>query len=37
MLQARETQAGPIRILVVDDDLYARQAMMEDCRAADTR
>ena len=29
MLQARETQAGAIRILVVDDDLYARQAMME--------
>lgn len=29
MAEARETQFGAIRILVVDDDLYGRQAMME--------
>ena len=33
MVEARETQFGAIRILVVDDDLYARQAMMERLRS----
>jgi DNA-binding response OmpR family regulator len=33
MAEARETQFGAIRILVVDDDLYGRQAMMEGLRS----
>jgi len=33
MVEARETQFGAIRILVVDDDLYARQTMMERLRS----
>ena len=33
MAKASETQAEGIRILVVDDDLYARQAMMERLRS----
>ena len=33
MAEAYETKAAGIRILVVDDDLYARQAMMEGLRS----
>ena len=33
MAEAREMEAASIRILVVDDDLYARQAMMERLRS----
>jgi len=33
MAEAREMEAPSIRILVVDDDLYARQAMMERLRS----
>ena len=33
MADACETQAVGIRVLVVDDDLYARQAMMEGLRS----
>ena len=33
MVEAREPQATGTRILVVDDDLYARQAMMEGLRS----
>jgi DNA-binding response OmpR family regulator len=33
MAEVCETQAAGIRILVVDDDLYARQAMMEALRS----
>ena len=33
MAEAREVEAASIRILVVDDDLYARQAMMERLRS----
>ncbi len=33
MAEARETQPAGVRILVVDDDLYARQAMMERLRS----
>jgi len=33
MAEAYETKAAGIRILVVDDDLYARQSMMEGLRS----
>ncbi len=33
MAEPRETQPAGIRILVVDDDLYARQALMERLRS----
>ena len=33
MAEVYETQAAGIRVLVVDDDLYARQAMMEALRS----
>ncbi len=33
MTEIREADAGSVRILVVDDDLYARQAMMERLRS----
>ena len=33
MAEVYETQAAGIRVLVVDDDLYARQAMMEGLRS----
>ena len=33
MAKVCETQAAGIRVLVVDDDLYARQAMMEGLRS----